>query len=120
MEGMHRGGERLEAIEPSLLAALVPLCMGFVDGRERMQLKVWRRIFVRRAESDQDGFQYQNLARLNVQPVHDKLWKYQSTVTMVYYFTSNTVSPAAFIYVGKDKVESKIFFSWARNITNIL
>src|ERR1700710_1300423 len=69
MEGMHRGGERLEAIEPSLLAALVPLCMGFVDGRERMQLKVWRRIFVRRAESDQDGFQYQNLARLNVQPV---------------------------------------------------
>jgi hypothetical protein len=27
---------------------------------------------------------------------------------MVYYFTSNTVSPAAFIYVGKDKVESEI------------
>jgi hypothetical protein len=26
---------------------------------------------------------------------------------MVYYFTSNTVSPAAFIYVGKDKVESQ-------------
>jgi hypothetical protein len=26
---------------------------------------------------------------------------------MVYYFTSNTVSPAAFIYVGKDKVESR-------------
>jgi len=26
---------------------------------------------------------------------------------MVYYFTSSTVSPAAFIYVGKDKVESK-------------
>jgi hypothetical protein len=25
---------------------------------------------------------------------------------MVYYFTSNVVSPAAFIYVGKDKVES--------------
>lgn len=25
---------------------------------------------------------------------------------MVYYFTSNTVTPAAFIYVGKDKVES--------------
>ena len=25
---------------------------------------------------------------------------------MVYYFTSNTVSPSAFIYVGKDKVES--------------
>jgi hypothetical protein len=26
---------------------------------------------------------------------------------MVYYFTSATVSPAAFIYVGKDKVESE-------------
>jgi len=26
---------------------------------------------------------------------------------MVYYFNSNTVTPAAFIYVGKDKVESK-------------
>lgn len=25
---------------------------------------------------------------------------------MVYYFTSNTVSPSAHIYVGKDKVES--------------
>lgn len=25
---------------------------------------------------------------------------------MVYYFTSNVVSPAAFIYVGKDKFES--------------
>lgn len=27
-------------------------------------------------------------------------------LSMVYYFTSNVVSPAAFIYVGKDKVES--------------
>lgn len=26
---------------------------------------------------------------------------------MVYYFKSNVVDPAAFIYVGKDKVESK-------------
>jgi len=26
---------------------------------------------------------------------------------MVYYFTSSTVSPEAFIYVGKDKVESE-------------
>lgn len=25
---------------------------------------------------------------------------------MVYYFTSNIVKPAAYIYVGKDKVES--------------
>jgi predicted ribosome quality control (RQC) complex YloA/Tae2 family protein len=29
---------------------------------------------------------------------------------MVYYFTSNVVSPSAFIYVGKDKVESKEFY----------
>ena len=27
---------------------------------------------------------------------------------MVYYFTSNVVTPAAFIYVGKDKFESKL------------
>jgi hypothetical protein len=27
---------------------------------------------------------------------------------MVYYFSSNTTSPAAFIYVGKDKVESAV------------
>ena len=27
---------------------------------------------------------------------------------MVYYFKSNVVEPAAFIYVGKDKVESKV------------
>lgn len=26
---------------------------------------------------------------------------------MVYYFTSNVVEPAAYIYMGKDKVESK-------------
>ena len=26
---------------------------------------------------------------------------------MVYYFTSNTVSPSAYVYVGKDKVESE-------------
>ncbi len=28
---------------------------------------------------------------------------------MVYYFTSNVVSPPGFIYVGEDKVESKAF-----------
>lgn len=28
---------------------------------------------------------------------------------MVYYFTSNVVSPAAFIYVGKDKFESRLY-----------
>jgi hypothetical protein len=27
---------------------------------------------------------------------------------MVYYFTSNAVSPSAFIYVGKDKFESML------------
>ena len=26
---------------------------------------------------------------------------------MVYYFTSTAIDPAAFLYVGKDKVESK-------------
>ena len=29
-----------------------------------------------------------------------------SFARMVFYFTSNVVSPSAFIYVGKDKVES--------------
>jgi hypothetical protein len=29
------------------------------------------------------------------------------TFKMVYYFTSNTTTPSAFIYVGKDKVESE-------------
>lgn len=29
-----------------------------------------------------------------------------TTYTMVYYFTSKVVDPPAFIYVGKDKVES--------------
>ena len=27
---------------------------------------------------------------------------------MVFYFTSNVVDPSAFIYVGKDKVESTL------------
>ncbi|PSS20539.1 hypothetical protein M430DRAFT_120410 [Amorphotheca resinae ATCC 22711] len=37
---------------------------------------------------------------------------------MVYYFTSNTVSPAAFIYVGKDKVENEelIKFGWEEDV----
>jgi len=30
----------------------------------------------------------------------------RKSTKMVYYFSSNTVSPSAFIYVGKDKVES--------------
>jgi hypothetical protein len=30
----------------------------------------------------------------------------QRIVKMVYYHTSNIVKPAAYIYVGKDKVES--------------
>ena len=34
------------------------------------------------------------------------LWKFDNEVKMVYYFTSNAVTPSAFIYVGKDKVES--------------
>jgi hypothetical protein len=28
-------------------------------------------------------------------------------IKMVHYFTSNTTTPSAFIYVGKDKVESE-------------
>ncbi|KAH7398292.1 hypothetical protein BKA66DRAFT_199227 [Pyrenochaeta sp. MPI-SDFR-AT-0127] len=37
---------------------------------------------------------------------------------MVYYFSSNTVSPAAFIYVGKDKVENEelIKYGWEEDI----
>lgn len=38
-------------------------------------------------------------------PLH--LQRINGTLKMVYYFTSNTVSPSAFVYVGKDKVESK-------------
>ena len=30
---------------------------------------------------------------------------------MVYYFTSNVVEPAGFIYVGKDKFESEFSLS---------
>lgn len=36
-----------------------------------------------------------------------KIVEHLQAAKMVYYFTSNTVSPDAFIYVGKDKVESK-------------
>ncbi|KAF2265855.1 DUF814-domain-containing protein [Lojkania enalia] len=37
---------------------------------------------------------------------------------MVYYFTSNTVSPSAFIYVGKDKVENEelIKYGWEDDV----
>ncbi|KAF2129649.1 DUF814-domain-containing protein [Dothidotthia symphoricarpi CBS 119687] len=37
---------------------------------------------------------------------------------MVYYFSSNTVSPAAFIYVGKDKVENEelIAHGWEEDV----
>lgn len=31
--------------------------------------------------------------------------------SMVYYFTSNAVSPSAFIFVGKDKFESMVAMS---------
>ncbi|KAI9701447.1 MAG: hypothetical protein M1836_001502 [Candelina mexicana] len=34
---------------------------------------------------------------------------------MVYYFTSNTVSPSAFIYVGKDKVENEELIKFGLN-----
>ncbi|KAL5374181.1 Coiled-coil domain-containing protein 25, variant 2 [Paraphaeosphaeria minitans] len=37
---------------------------------------------------------------------------------MVYYFSSNTVSPAAFVYVGKDKVENEelIKYGWDEDV----
>ncbi|KAF2682147.1 DUF814-domain-containing protein [Lentithecium fluviatile CBS 122367] len=37
---------------------------------------------------------------------------------MVYYFSSNTVSPAAYIYMGKDKVENEelIKFGWEEDL----
>lgn len=38
---------------------------------------------------------------------------------MVYYFTSNVVSPAAFIYVGKDKFESMLLAA-LHNASNTL
>jgi hypothetical protein len=31
----------------------------------------------------------------------------KAVAAMVYYFTSNVVSPAGFVYVGKDKFESE-------------
>ena len=38
--------------------------------------------------------------------LHSSASTRDTLVKMVYYFSSNTVSPSAFIYVGKDKVES--------------
>ena len=38
---------------------------------------------------------------------------------MVYYFTSNTVTPPAFIYVGNDKAESRSPTTRAALSTNI-
>ena len=35
---------------------------------------------------------------------------------MVYYFTSNVVQPSAFIYVGKDKFESRTAMFQSENI----
>jgi predicted ribosome quality control (RQC) complex YloA/Tae2 family protein len=37
---------------------------------------------------------------------------------MVYYFSSNTVTPSAFIYVGKDKVENEelIRHGWEEDV----
>jgi hypothetical protein len=37
---------------------------------------------------------------------------------MVFYFTSSVVSPEAFIYVGKDKVESECMRPYYRNCTD--
>ncbi|PNP38132.1 hypothetical protein TGAMA5MH_09996 [Trichoderma gamsii] len=37
---------------------------------------------------------------------------------MVYYFTSNVVEPAGFIYVGKDKYENEdlIKYGWEEDV----
>lgn len=35
---------------------------------------------------------------------------------MVYYFTSNVVEPAGFIYVGKDKFESEFASCYIRSL----
>ena len=39
--------------------------------------------------------------------IRDLVEKRDPGSKMVYYFTSNVVTPSAFIFVGKDKVESK-------------
>jgi len=38
---------------------------------------------------------------------------------MVYYFTSNVVTPSASIYAGKDKVESKLSF-YLENVKKLM
>jgi hypothetical protein len=41
-------------------------------------------------------------------------WECRLVGKMVYYFTSSAVIPKAFIYVGKDKVESMFFTTTER------
>jgi hypothetical protein len=59
--------------------------------------------FVTAGGKDQDAVSIKNSGEY--EPIHSQ-WKDSGESTMVYYFTSNEVTPAAFIYVGKDKVES--------------
>lgn len=45
-----------------------------------------------------------------IKALHDEEWNGDEKARkMVYYFTSNVVTPSAQIYAGKDKVESALF-----------
>lgn len=48
-------------------------------------------------------FDHTTLSLLQLTPSSSRV----EATNMVFYFTSNVVSPAAYIYMGKDKVESK-------------
>lgn len=70
-------------------------------------------------DRDQWCWQYQKVsARQSGKSTQQRLWKRdKNNSKMVYYFTSNVVDPSAFVYVGKDKVESKsLFINFERNV----
>ena len=67
------------------------------------------------AERGRSGGQYQNLGSTKAHLRTHRLWQFRFVNIMVYYFTSATVSPAGFIYVGKDKVESENIASLSSN-----
>lgn len=68
----------------------------------------WSTLFATAGVSRHNRRQYTELRKQRLcKPVKRQTKKGK----MVYYFTSNTVTPAAYIYVGKDKVESEKFAS---------
>jgi hypothetical protein len=97
--GTHRGGGiGVARIGPSLLVAWVPFCVGVVVMLVSLGC----------------GWEWDFFATVAIETncagnikLCDKDYGNILKTKMVYYFTSNTVSPDAFIYVGKDKVESK-------------